>query len=145
MKRAIGAGGRYDHLIELYSGKKVIGIGASLGVDVIGNEILNYGAAKKYTYAIVMVNYIKETNFPYALKVANSLREIGINTDINLASRNFGNQLAYANSIRVPYVIIIGDSKKKERKLKLKEMATGEEKTVSLEEAMENIIGGAYA
>jgi histidyl-tRNA synthetase len=141
MKRSIGSGGRYDNLIELYSGKKVAAIGASIGVDVVGNEILDYSSAKQYTYAQVMVNYLKDSNFPYALKVANSLREAGINTDINLASRNLGNQLAYANSIGVPYAIIIGDSEEKAKKLKIKNLTTGEEKTANTEEAIGNILG----
>ena len=68
-----------------------------------------------------MVNYLKDSNFPYALGVANALREKGVNTDINLASRNLGNQLAYANSIKVPYAVIIGDSEEKARQDKAEE------------------------
>ena len=60
---------------------------------------------------------------------------------MNLSSRNLSNQVSYASSIKAKYIIIVGDFEEKEKKMKLKNLVTGEEKTLGLEEAMENIIG----
>ena len=124
-----------DRLIGLYSGRDVAATGASLGIDRMMN-LLGYESSLQYTYAKVIVNYIREANFPYALKIANTLRDRGVNADINLAARNIANQFAYADSIRVGYAVIVGDAEEKTGKLKLRNLVSGEELMLGVEEAV---------
>ena len=123
----------------MYSGKKVTAVGTTIGVDVIANEVLNFSASLQYTYAKVIVDYVRDSNFKYAIGIANELRKRGINTDINLASRNIANQLAYANSIKVAYAIIVGDEEEKNGKMKLRNLTTGEEESFTFDEAVKEI------
>ncbi len=139
MPGSICGGGRYDGLIKLYSGKDVPAVGSSIGIDRIMN-ILAFRDSPKYTYANVIVNYIRDTNYKYALKVATAFREAGINTDINLAQRNIANQLAYANSIKVAYAAIVGDEEQRSSKVKLRDLISGEEETLGIDDAIKRIL-----
>jgi histidyl-tRNA synthetase len=132
---SIGSGGRYDNLISLYGGKPLPAVGVSLGVDRI-LEMLEFSASVEYTYANVFVANVNEANYQYALRTANAFREKGIPTEINVASRNLSNQLAYANAIKTKYVAILGDAEEKANKVKLRNLVTGNESLVSLEEAI---------
>lgn len=137
--QSLGGGGRYDNLIGNLGGKAMPAVGFAVGIDRI-LDLLKFSESQNYTYAKVFVAYVKENNREYALQAANELRRIGIPTDINLSSRNLSNQISYASSIKAKYLIVVGDSEEKSRKLKLKNLATGEEKTVSMEQAIENIV-----
>jgi len=139
-KNSLGGGGRYDNLIGKLGGKELPAVGISLGIDRI-LDILDYSASIEYTYANVFVACVNEKNYPYALEVAGSLRLSGIPTDINISSRNLSNQFAYANSIKTKYVIIIGDAEEKLGKVKLRNLISGDESTVSVDEAVNMIKG----
>ena len=84
---------------------------------------------------------VGQGNYRYALKVANALRVSGIPTDINMASRNLSNQFAYASTIKTKYVAIIGDAEEKAVKIKLRNLITGNESLVTLDEAVKIIKG----
>ncbi len=139
LSQSLGGGGRYDNLIGQLGGRPMIAVGFAVGIDRI-LDMLKFSESHDYTYARVFVAYVKETNQTYALGVASELRELGVPTDVNLSSRNLSNQISYASSIKAKYLVVVGDSEQKARKMKLKNLSTGEEKTVSLEEAVENII-----
>jgi histidyl-tRNA synthetase len=138
--QALGAGGRYDNLIGKLGGKPMAAVGFAVGVDRL-LETLKFSESEEYTYAKVFVSYVKENNQKYALGVAGALRKAGIPTDVNLSSRNLSNQVSYASSIKTKYLVIVGDSEEKGKKVKLKNLATGEEKTVAIGDAIENING----
>ena len=137
---SVGGGGRYDNLIGIYAGRPMPAVGAGLGIDRI-LDMLDYSSSTECSYARVFVAYVKANNYNYALKVANTLRAGGVATEINISSRNLANQLAHANSLKMRYVIIIGDVEEKSKKLKLRNLASGEEQILSLEEAIELIKG----
>ncbi len=135
---SVAGGGRYDNLIGIFAGRTMLAVGVSLGIDRI-LELLNYSASIECSYAKVFVANVKEKNYSYALKVANSLRANKIATEINISSRNLANQLSHANSLKMKYVIIIGDVEEKAGELKLRNLTSGEEQILSLEDAI-NII-----
>jgi histidyl-tRNA synthetase len=138
VKSSIGGGGRYDNLIATYSGRSVPAVGFSIGIDRI-MDLLDYQAAPRQTYANVFVAYIKANNYPYALKVANTIRAAGINCEINLSSRNISNQLNYANAMKFPRAIIIGDSEEKEGRIKLRDLIKGDESFFTVEECISTL------
>jgi histidyl-tRNA synthetase len=140
MAVSIGGGGRYDNLIEAYSSKSMPAVGMSIGIDRI-LEMLNFSASIEYTYANVFIANVNEGNYPYALKVATMLRANGIPTDVNIASRNLSNQLAYANSIKTKYALVVGDAEEKVGKVKIRNLVTGNESTVFIDEAIKIIKG----
>ncbi|EQD37124.1 histidyl-tRNA synthetase [mine drainage metagenome] len=138
MKVSIGSGGRYDKLIGLYSGTVVAACGASIGIDRV-LDLLDFGNSSEYTYAKVIVNYIKPDNYMYALGVANKLREAGIDTDINNAARNLANQLSYANSLKIKYAVIVGDAEQKMEKVKMRDLISGTESVISVDDAIQQL------
>lgn len=137
---SIAGGGRYDNLIAVYSGKKIPAVGVSLGIDRI-LEMLEFSSSPEYTYANVFVANVNEGNYPYALKIANALRANGIPTEVNLALRNLSNQFAYANAIKTKYAIVVGDIEEKSGKVKLRNLISGTESSVDVDEAVKIIKG----
>jgi histidyl-tRNA synthetase len=137
---SIAGGGRYDKLIGLYGTRPLPAVGVSFGIDRI-LQMLEFSASTEYTYADVFVANVNEGNYSYALRVANALRNSGIPTDINVALRNLSNQFAYAGSIKTKYVVIVGDSEERENMVKLRNLLTGSETTLKLDEAIKLIKG----
>ncbi len=128
----IGAGGRYERLVHTLGGKELGGVGISCGIDRM-LDVMDYSSSKKNTYAEVFVANVKPNNYRYALGVANALRSAEIATDINTASRNLSNQLSYASSLNYRFALIVGDSEEKEKKVKLRDMGSGNERLVPSE------------
>lgn len=137
---SVGGGGRYDELIGIIGGRSLPVVGMAFGLDRL-LDLLKYSASTRQTYAEVFVACVRDSNYGYALQVANALRGNGIRTDVNLAERNLSNQFAYANSLKIKYVIVIGDAEEKGGVLKLRNMATGEEGTMNVDDAVKLIRG----
>jgi histidyl-tRNA synthetase len=131
---SIGGGGRYDGLVGVYCGKPMPAVGMSIGIDRVA-DLLNASSSPRYTYASAFVATIKGASSSYAVGVAEALRGLGIAVDMNVASRNISNQLAYANALKFKYAVIIGPSEEKLGRVKLRNLVSGEESLVSVEEA----------
>lgn len=131
---AIAAGGRYDNLVSLFSKKSIPAVGSSIGISrvfyLLGSD------HRQKTYARVHMAYIKDENLNYALFIANRMRLAGIYVDLELTKRSLSKQLEYANSLGIPYVSIIGNQEREMNKLKLRNMLSGEEELLSIEEAI---------
>ncbi len=134
----LAGGGRYDSLIGMYSGKQIPATGSSLGISRIF-YLLKQRENGKRTYAKVFVAYIGEQNGAYAVNAATMLRGNGVYTDINSMGRNLSKQLEYASSLGVAWVLIIGDKEREANKVRLRDMASGTEELISLQEAIEKL------
>jgi len=134
----IVAGGRYDNLIGIFLNQQIPATGISIGIDRIMNVIGSSEETK--SYARVYVASIGNV-LDYSLYVANTLRAAGINTDINVTKRNIAKQLEYANAMRFRYVAIIGEREQSSNKLKLRDMISGNEELLDIEEAIKVIKG----
>jgi histidyl-tRNA synthetase len=135
VRSAIGGGGRYDRLIGMYGGREINATGTALGLDRI-LDVLEFSKSAKHTYARCVVCTIKPANFTYALKVAKSFRDAGINTELNVSNRNIANQLDYANSLNIRFAAIVGDVEQKEGMVKMRDMTSGNESVLSIEDAI---------
>jgi len=136
----ITAGGRYDNLLELY-GSSAPAVGISLGIDRLAELIkIKENKSKEKTQTQIYIATVDDKFYSYAIKVANELREKGINVSLNLTERNLRKQLDYANSIGVPFLAVIGEKEVKEGKITLRDMKTGKEEFVSIKEAEEKLI-----
>ena len=138
VKGSICGGGRYDNLIGAYGGRSIPAVGGSIGIDRV-LDLLDYKSSTKYTYSKVFVAYVNESNLGYAAKIATSLRANGINTELNIAKRNLANQLAYANSLKLGYAIIIGDEEERQGKVKLRNLVSGDESIMGFDDALKTI------
>ena len=129
VKSSVAAGGRYDNMIQnfLESNNKYPAVGISFGIDVILESLKKPEKETTTEIYIIPINKQKES-----FEIAEKLRENGLKIDMDLIGRGISKNLDYANKLRIPYVIFIGEEELKKDKLKLRNMKTGEESLLSL-------------
>ncbi len=140
---SVCSGGRYDNLAEYYTEKKLPGVGISIGLSrlffqLTYNNIIK--ANKKSTAEVLVVSMIDDLSIP--VQIATKLRANEINTQIYLESAKIKKQFKYANSLDLPYVIVLGEDEIKNNTVTLKDMKKGDQCEISIEEAI-NIIRGS--
>ena len=138
IKSSVCAGGRYDKMIgNLLEKGEFPAVGVSFGVDRIYDAMLGKQETKQKTNTKVYVIPIKTIN--ESIKIAQQLRDSGINTDIDLNEKGPSKNLEYANSLGIPYVLFVGKKELQEGKLKLRDMNSGEEDMIELSGIIEKI------
>ena len=117
-------------------GKKYPAVGISFGLDVIFDILKEKGNIKNTNtdvYIISMGNNIQ------AMKIAQDLRNQNINVDIEMNNKKLKKALDYANTESIPFVIITGEDELKENKVIIKNMKTGLQIKVGMEEIVEKL------
>lgn len=144
---SICSGGRYDNLAGYYTNEKLSGVGVSIGLTRLFSKLkeLNYFQGSRGTVSDVLVVVMDEKIKSSCLDVAMKLRNNGIKTEVYLNSSKLDKQLKYANRLRIPFVVLMGEDEARSGKLSLKNMMTGQQKTLSLNEAMGAIKNEQYA
>ena len=129
---AIGAGGRYNKIITNFmdNGMEYPAVGLSFGLEPIF-VILKEEMEKKSIVDVYMVPL--DTNVE-TLKLANTLRENGVNVLIEMNKRKVGKCFEYAERENIKYVMIIGENEVKSNQYKIKDMIKKEEYTMEREE-----------
>jgi len=135
---SIAGGGRYDNLLGLY-GQPDYAAGISLGVERIMTLIKERKAEAKKTYTKVLVANVKPEFYRNAMEIAAQLRAGGIAAETDLNGRNLRKQFDYANALGIRYVAIIGEREIKEKKVTLRDMESGKEKSISVEDAIKEL------
>jgi histidyl-tRNA synthetase len=129
---SIGSGGRYDRIIGQFlgGGREYPAVGISFGLDVILTALTMGGAEEADSRADVFVVPLgTEAN---ALGLANRLRAAGIRVELELSGRRLKKALDYANRERIPLVLIYGENERDAGAVTLRDMRSGEERTVAL-------------
>jgi histidyl-tRNA synthetase len=134
---SVAGGGRYDELIELYGGNCVPAVGIGFGIERIADTIENdlkmsREYIKKRTSLFVI--YLRPELMKYTLNTVERLRDSGIYTDFDLIGRSLKNQLSYADKMKYQFVMFIGDKEIKEGRYTLKNMETGIQSKIELED-----------
>ena len=132
---SVCSGGRYENLAENYTDKKLPGVGISIGLTRLFYKLqeLNLIKAKKKSISdVLIIPMVEDLKLP--IKVANTLRNNGVNTEIYLNNKKLKAKFKYADKLEIPYVIVIGEDEINKQIVKLKDMKTGEEKEISLSE-----------
>ncbi len=136
---SITGGGRYDRLISSLGGPDLPAVGTTLGLDRICDVIeeLNLWPDITPTSTQVMVTIFSPQLFTPALQLSNSLRVAGINTELYPDSETkLDKQLKYAANTGIAKVVIIGPEEVETDSVTLKNMQTGEQKRITLEECL---------
>lgn len=132
---SVCSGGRYENLAEYYTDKKLPGVGISIGLTRLFyklNELNLIKAEKKSISDVLIIPMVEDLSIP--INIANRLRKNGIKTEIYLNNKKLKTKFKYADKLEIPYVIVVGEDEISQNKFKLKDMKTGEEKDMSLEE-----------
>ncbi len=136
---SITGGGRYDNLIEQFTGQSVTAVGTTIGLDRVCDVIteINLWPNMAKTPSQVLVTIFSSNLADKSLEIANLLRLKNINTEIYLdASAKLDKQLKYADQKGIPFVIIIGPDEEKNNLVTLKNLATKTQTTTKLEDAI---------
>jgi len=137
---SIAGGGRYDNLIELLGGRFTPATGISLGIErviEIMKEEKMVDLAK--TRVKVFVANVNEKVKPDAVKIAQDLRKVGINCQVDLMGRNLSKQLQFVDEMKIPFALILGEREIKSKKFKLRDMENKKELELSLEEIIKKL------
>ena len=129
--RAILGGGRYDNVVELFGGEHTPAVGFGMGDAVLELIMKREGVWPEErmevdAFVAVVPGFRKE-----ATQIAMNLRKEGFRVDIDLTGRSLGKQLKYANRINAKYAIIVGEEVRN-GKVVVKDMETGEQRTVGI-------------
>ena len=136
---SITGGGRYDNLTGVFGMEGVSGVGISFGADRIYdvmNQLELYPKDSIRTTQVMFVNFGNREAM-HALQIISELRKEGISAELFPSSDKMKKQMGYANSHNIPYVAIIGEQEITDGTIALKNMATGEQKSMTAAELTE--------
>lgn len=137
---SVCSGGRFDNLAEYYTDKKLPGVGISIGLTRLFYQLTQMDAVKADRESVSDVLIIPmDSDVDCCLQVASALRTAGINTDIYFEGGKMKKKMKYADKWRIPFVIIIGEEERTTGLYTLKNMKTGEQLKLSLEDAIRTI------
>lgn len=139
---SIGGGGRYDDLTGIFGLKDVSGVGISFGLDriyLVLEELNLFPETLTQSTKVLFLNF-GEKEALYDLKAISKLRKKGVVAELYPDAAKMNKQMKYANKREIPFVVLAGESEVQEGKFTLKNMKTGEQEKVRLEELIETLL-----
>lgn len=138
---SITGGGRYDNLTGIFGLPGLSGVGISFGADRIYDVLTQldlYPAETNSGACILFINFgAKEA--AHCLQLAAAIRKAGISAEVYPDSVKMKKQMSYANAHHVPFVALVGETEMAEGKVALKNMETGEQQNLTIDEVIETI------
>lgn len=138
---SITGGGRYDNLTGVFGMPGVSGVGISFGADRI-YDVLNtldlYPADALDTTKVMFTNF-GTNEAAAAMKAIKTLRAAGISAEIYPDAAKMKKQMGYADALHIPYVAIIGETELADGTITLKEMATGQQESLTTNQLTERL------
>ena len=136
---SITGGGRYDNLTGVFGLPGVSGVGISFGADRIYDVMntLDLYPADTLRGSKVMFTSFGKQESAAALKMLMKMRAAGIPGEIFPDIAKMQKQMKYADAMAIPFVAIVGESEMQQGKLNLKDMTTGEQHLLTVDEAIE--------
>lgn len=139
---SVCSGGRYDNLTQMFCKESMSGVGASVGLDRLLSALEELGKLEERgTKAKVLCVAMSEEYMPYVQKCASILRNEQIDTEVYPDIAKLKKPFSYADNKGHEFVLIVGEDEKKEEKITLKRMQSGEQSMLSLHEALKMIKG----
>jgi histidyl-tRNA synthetase len=131
---SIFGGGRYDRLCRIYGKRDLPATRVAGGIErlMISLERANLYPESRLG-AKVFVATVQEDSKLEAIRLAQTLRDNGIAAEFDLKERTLSKQIEYADTARIPYLIVLGPQEIKSRVVKVKEMATRTETQVPID------------
>lgn len=141
---SVGGGGRYDNLTGVFGLAGLSGVGFSFGVDRLYDvlEELSLFPEEQKEGTRVMIGFWDSEGMNYGLQILHTVRAHSISAEIYPDLAKVKKQFNYADKKNIPYVIMLGPEEISRQKVTLKDMKTGEQQSLSLEEAIETLNTG---
>ena len=139
---SITGGGRYDNLTGIFGLPNVSGVGISFGAERIYDVLNQLDLFPENLTSGVDVMFVNfgDKEESHILPILDKLRSKGISTEIYPDAAKMKKQMTYANNTKAYFVAIIGGNEMEENKITLKNMHSGDQQTVALEEAIDIIL-----
>ena len=139
---SVCSGGRYDNLAGFYTDRNLPGVGVSIGLTRLFYKLneLNIVKEEEQSISKILVVSMDEKYQNKALETADALRKAGINTDVYLEDKKIKAKFKYADKLKIPYVAVIGESEAEHGTVSLKNMVSGEQEELTVEEVIEKIM-----
>ncbi len=132
---SICGGGRYDDLTGIFGLKDVSGVGISFGADRIYDVLHELDIFPKFTSETTRLMFVNfDDTQAYTLGVLKQVREAGINSEIYPDAAKMKKQMNYADSKNIPFVAMIGGNEMESGQIRLKDMSSGEQRDITLQE-----------
>ena len=141
---SVCSGGRYENLAEYYTDKKLPGVGISIGLTRLFYKLNELQLIKtdKYSMSDILIIPMTE-DMTKSIELASDLRKEGINTEVYLNDKKLKAKFKYADKLKIPYVVVIGEDEISSNTVKVKNMETGEEKSTDFNaESVKKVIKG---
>lgn len=138
---SIGGGGRYDDLTGLFGLSGISGVGISFGVDRIYDvlEELNLFPDVVQQSTQVLFLQMDKESLPIIFPLLQKLRENNIASEVYPDQVKFDKQMKYANKRSIPFVAIIGESERAENAVSLKNMQSGKQEKIPMENMLNHL------
>ena len=139
---SITGGGRYDGLTDTFGLPDVSGVGISFGVDRIYDvldELDLYPTHQSDSTQVLLVSFDQET-WNYSLGILQQLRESQIKAELYPEPVKLKKQMKYANDKDIPFVIMVGSEEVKNESFSLKNMQSGEQESLSVNEIIKKLL-----
>ena len=135
---SITGGGRYDNLTGIFGLPNVSGVGISFGADRIYDVLTELDLFPKELQSTTQVLFATfgQDELHYALRWAKELRARNIAVEVYPEPTKMKKQMGYADDKHIPYVAIVGGNEMESNTVMLKNMASGEQKQVTLAELL---------
>ena len=144
---SVCSGGRYDNLAGYYTERQLPGVGISIGLTRLFYVLDEQGLLnEKLPSAPADALVLPMTADPApAIALAEQLRSAGIRVQLYGEQKKFKQKMAYCNKVGIPYAVLLGEDEIAAGKCSVKDMTTGEQVTVTPDEAAQHIIAGLAA
>ena len=141
---SVCSGGRYDNLAEYYTDRKLPGVGVSIGVSRLfyilqEQKLLRDASVVPPCDALVIP---MGDVLDWAVQAATVLRQAGIRSQVYMEQKKAKAKFAYADKLRIPYAVVVGEDERSSGTVSLKDLRTGEQRSFSPAEAAEAIRSG---
>jgi histidyl-tRNA synthetase len=133
---SICGGGRYDNLTGVFGMEGVSGVGVSFGADRIYdvmNQLDLFSEIVVSSTEVLVVNF-GEKEIPYANRILDFLHNLNVRSELYPDAVKLKKQMSYADSKKIPYIIIAGEDEIKNESITIKKMSSGEQKSIPLVE-----------
>lgn len=138
---SITGGGRYDNLTGIFGMPGVSGVGISFGADRIYDVLnqLNLYPETSVEKTCIMFAHFGEKERKYAFRWAEELRSRGVNAEVYPDVCKIKKQMDYANRQQIQFVAVVGETEMQNNTVNLKNMQTGEQQQVSMQQLVDKI------
>jgi histidyl-tRNA synthetase len=134
---SVGGGGRYDGLVERFTGQKVPATGFSIGVSRLQAALAALGTAKTQGSGPVVVLVMDKDRVADYQKMTQTLRQAGVRAEMYLGTAGMKAQMKYADKRHAPCVVIQGGDEKAKGEVQIKDLIEGAKASETIKDAKE--------